>query len=64
MKVARTGFQGKGPARRLGKRESRTECKDRIAAHGRDPAAVRSEPQETDPVEKSLNGIQRASKRP
>jgi len=51
MKADRTGFQGKGPARRLGKRESHTERKDRIAAHGRDLAAGRSKPQEADPVQ-------------
>jgi hypothetical protein len=41
MKPERTGYQGKGSARRLGRRESYRERKDRLAAQGRDLAAER-----------------------
>jgi len=36
MKPERNGFQGKGPARRLGKRETYRQRKARLAAEGRD----------------------------
>jgi hypothetical protein len=36
MKAERTGYQGKGPSRKLGKRESYHERKARLAAQGRD----------------------------
>jgi len=41
MKAERTGYQGRGEARKLGKRESYRERKARLAAHGRDLAAER-----------------------
>jgi hypothetical protein len=41
MKPVRTGYQGKGRARRLGRCESYRERKDRLAAQGRDLAAER-----------------------
>jgi integrase len=41
MKAERTGFQGKGPARRLGRRETYRERKARLAAQGRDLGAER-----------------------
>jgi integrase len=41
MKAERTGFQGKGPARRLGKPETYRERKARLAAEGRDLGAER-----------------------
>jgi integrase len=41
MKTERTGYQGRGEARKLGKRESYRERKARLAAHGRDLAVER-----------------------
>ncbi len=41
MKPERNGFQGKGPARRIGRRETYRQRKDRLAAEGRDLAAER-----------------------
>ncbi len=43
MKAERSGFQGKGPARRLGRAEPYRERKARLAAEGRDLGAERSE---------------------
>jgi integrase len=41
MKVQRLGYQGKGPARKLGRRETYRERKARLAAQGRDLGAER-----------------------
>jgi phosphoribosylaminoimidazole carboxylase (NCAIR synthetase) len=41
MKADRTGYQGKGQARRLGKRQSYRERTTRLAEQGRDMAAER-----------------------
>ena len=41
MKAERNGFQGKGPARRLGRPETYRERKARLAAEGRDLGAER-----------------------
>jgi integrase len=41
MKAERTGYQGRGPARKLGKRETYLERKARLTAEGRDLAAER-----------------------
>jgi integrase len=41
MKVDRTGYQGKGPARKLGTRETYRQRKARLAAEDRDLAAER-----------------------
>lgn len=41
MKAERIGYQGRGPARKLGRRESYRERKARLAAQGRDLAAER-----------------------
>lgn len=43
MKAERIGYQGRGPARKLGKRESYRDRKARLAAQGRDLAAERRE---------------------
>jgi integrase len=41
MKAERKGYQGKGPARKIGRRETHHERKARLAAQGRDLAAER-----------------------
>jgi hypothetical protein len=41
MKVERKAYQGKGPTRKLGKRETHGQRKARLAANGRDLAAER-----------------------
>jgi hypothetical protein len=41
MKVDRTGYQGRGPARKLGRRETYRARKAKLAAQGRDLAAER-----------------------
>jgi hypothetical protein len=41
MKAERIGYQGRGQARKLGKRESYPDRKARLAAQGRDLAAER-----------------------
>ena len=41
MKAERIGYQGRGQARKLGRRESYRERKARLAAQGRDLAAER-----------------------
>jgi hypothetical protein len=41
MRVERTGYQGKGPARRLVRRETHAERKARLAKRGRDLDAER-----------------------
>jgi integrase len=41
IKADRTGYQGRGPARKLGKRETHRQRKARLAAQGRDLAAER-----------------------
>jgi len=41
LKAERLGYQGRGPARKLGRRESYRERKARLAAQGRDLAAER-----------------------
>ena len=43
MKSERTGYQGKGPARKLGKRETYAQRQARLAAQGRDLGAERRE---------------------
>jgi len=46
MKAERIGYQGRGPARRLGRRESYHDRKARLAAQGRDLAAERRQRRE------------------
>jgi hypothetical protein len=41
MKAERTGYQGRGPARKLGRRETYRARKARFAAQGRDLKAER-----------------------
>jgi len=41
MKVERTGYQGRGPARKLGRGETYRARKARLAAQGRDLVAER-----------------------
>ena len=43
MRAERTGYQGRGAARKLGKREGYQERKARLAAQGRDLGAERRE---------------------
>jgi integrase len=49
MKAERIGYQGRGPARKIGRRESYRERKARLAARGRDFAAERREQRKATP---------------